>query len=407
MAGRRNALVPEGWRTVCLGEVADIQKGVSFTSKELVPGDVPVVAGGREPAYYHNSSNRPAGTVTVSASGAYAGFVAFHNTPILATDCTTVRARPALSDTTFVFHALKQSEALLYQRRSGSAHPHVYPRDIAALSVLFPPLSEQRAIAAVLDSIDEAIERTEEVIVATERLRDALLHELLTRGLPGRHTAWRDVRGLGTIPADWEVVRLGERIADGPTNGLYKPESEYGSGTWLIRIDDFVSGALVRSRDFKRVRATETEKEQYALTEGDILINRVNSLSHIGKSVLLPRLDEPTMFESNMMRVRMRSDVNLGFVARVLLSTSTRRHFVARAKKAVQQASINQDDVGATPLPLPPLPEQRAIAAALDSVDAAIERARAERAALRSSKASTADALLTGRVRVPTTGVDA
>ena len=73
-----------------------------------------------------------------------------------------------------------------------------------------PPLPEQRAIAAVLDAIDEAIERTEEVISATERLRDALLHELLTRGLPGHHTAWRDVPGLDTIPACWDVVRLAD-----------------------------------------------------------------------------------------------------------------------------------------------------------------------------------------------------
>ena len=70
-----------------------------------------------------------------------------------------------------------------------------------------PPLSEQRAIAAVLDAIDEAIERTEAVISATERLRDALLHELLTRGVPGWHTEWRNVLGLGTIPG-----RLASRV---------------------------------------------------------------------------------------------------------------------------------------------------------------------------------------------------
>ena len=55
----------------------------------------------------------------------------------------------------------------------------------------------------MLDSIDEAIERT-------EALHDSLLHELLTRGVPGWHTEWREVPGIGTIPADWEVVRLGD-----------------------------------------------------------------------------------------------------------------------------------------------------------------------------------------------------
>ena len=79
-----------------------------------------------------------------------------------------------------------------------------------ALSILLPPLPEQRAIASVLDRIDDAIEGAGAVIAATEQLRDSLLHDLLTRGLPGQHTEWRDVPGLGTIPADWEVVRLGD-----------------------------------------------------------------------------------------------------------------------------------------------------------------------------------------------------
>ena len=88
------------------------------------------------------------------------------------------------------------------------------------LPILLPPLFEQRAIAAVLDAIDDSIERTEDVIAATERLRDALLHELLSRGVPNWHSSWKDVPGLGTVPASWEVVRLGdccERITKGTT----------------------------------------------------------------------------------------------------------------------------------------------------------------------------------------------
>ena len=79
-------------------------------------------------------------------------------------------------------------------------------------SFVCPPLPEQRAIAAVLDAIDGAIERTEAAIAATERLRDALLHELLTRGVPGWHTEWKEAPGIGTIPACWEVMRLGDGV---------------------------------------------------------------------------------------------------------------------------------------------------------------------------------------------------
>ena len=79
--------------------------------------------------------------------------------------------------------------------------------------ILLPPLHEQRRIAEVLDSIDEAIERAETVITSTEQLRDALLHELLTKGVPGWHTEWKDAPNIGQIPACWEVARLGD-VAD-------------------------------------------------------------------------------------------------------------------------------------------------------------------------------------------------
>ena len=95
------------------------------------------------------------------------------------------------------------------------------------LPILLPPLAEQRRIAAILDAIDEAIERTEAVIAATERLRDALLHDLLTLGVPGWHSEWRDVPGLGVIPSDWEVVRLGDvaEVVGGSTP--HRDQDEY------------------------------------------------------------------------------------------------------------------------------------------------------------------------------------
>ena len=149
--------VPADWEVVRLGEVAEVRKGKSFTSRDLIPGDVPVIAGGMSPAYYHASSNRPANTITVSASGAYAGFVALHRYPILATDCTTVRSCEETPTIEFIHHFLKHLQHSIYYRRRGSAQPHVYPEDIAALPLSVPPLPEQRAITAVLDGVDMAV----------------------------------------------------------------------------------------------------------------------------------------------------------------------------------------------------------------------------------------------------------
>ena len=112
-----------------------------------------------------------------------------------------------------------------------------------AFPLLLPPLPEQRAIAAVLDSIDEAIEGVEAVITATERLRDALLHELLTRGVPGRHTQWKDVPGIGTIPAAWDVVRLGDVAEVERGKFAHRPRNEprfYGGDIPFIQTGDVV-----------------------------------------------------------------------------------------------------------------------------------------------------------------------
>ena len=122
------------------------------------------------------------------------------------------RPSPALVDGPFLAAALNSTTSRRHFTKvaNGVTRFGLTLEAARSVPVLLPPLPEQRAIADVLDSIDEAIERTGAVIAATETLRDSLLHELLTRGVLGWHTEWKDVPGIGTIPADWEVTRLGD-----------------------------------------------------------------------------------------------------------------------------------------------------------------------------------------------------
>ena len=122
----------------------------------------------------------------------------------------TLLAPTDAADQSYLYRTLLNNADLLQKRSRGTTIQGVSREDIDSLPILLPPLLEQRAIAAVLDSIDDAIDRTEGVIAATGQLRDSLLHQLLTRGVPGWHTEWKEVPSLGTIPADWGVVRLGE-----------------------------------------------------------------------------------------------------------------------------------------------------------------------------------------------------
>ena len=274
--------------------------------------------------------------------------------------------------------------------------------DLGSLPLLLPPLPEQRAIAAVLDSIDEAIECTEEVIVATERLRDSLLHDLLTRGLPGHHTAWRDVPGLGTIPDCWEVVRLGD-VAEVTFSSVDKRTVD---GELPVRLcnytDVFYNRRILPDMAFMDATANPIECKRWALQRGDVLFTKDSETAdEIGIPAYVAA-DMPDVLCGYHLGIARPAGtaVDGAFLARAMGSQATSREF-SRVANGITRFGLTLEATRALPLLLPPLPEQRAIAATLDSVDAAIEREGAERAALQSSKASAADALLTGRVRVP------
>jgi type I restriction enzyme, S subunit len=180
-------------------------------------------------------------------------------------------------------------------------------------------------------------------------------------------------------PRGWTMASLGELIAEGPQNGLYRPAADYGEGTRILRIDSFDGGVIHDIGGLRRLRIDEAAIQQYALRPGDIVINRVNSPPQLGKSVLVPQLTEAVVVESNMMRLRLDASRLLPEVLIVMLQIEpVRRALVRNAKHAVNQSSINQSDVKALRLPEPPLTMQVTFASRLADLRAII--ARQERA---------------------------
>ena len=153
---------------VKLGDVADILKGKSITSAQTKNGKVKVVAGGVDYAYLHNESNRPANTITISASGANAGFVNFWNEPIFASDCTTVRGRDDLH-TKFLYNYLLSIQYQIYYLQKGSAQPHVYPDDIKLIQV--PDIDDklQKQIVSECELVDDEYNRSRASIEENRR----------------------------------------------------------------------------------------------------------------------------------------------------------------------------------------------------------------------------------------------
>jgi len=124
-------------------------------------------------------------------------------------------------------------------------------RDYLRVFVPIPPRPEQDQIALSLRTAMEALSAGEEKLAASIRVKAALMQQLFTRGIPGRHKQLTKTK-IGEVPREWDVPNL-QSLFRSATNGLYVPESDYGSGTPIIRIDTFEDGEFY-TRDFQRVR---------------------------------------------------------------------------------------------------------------------------------------------------------
>ena len=168
------------WFNTKLGNVVNIRKGSMLTSDKFVAGNIPVIAGGKIPAGYHNVANRSANTITISASGASAGYVALYNKPIFATDCSTIEPCSTY-DIHYIYHLLKYYQSEIFAMQTGGAQPHVHPSDLNELQILYAKdIEEQQAIATILSDMDKEIADLEAQRDKYRLLKSGMMQKLLT-----------------------------------------------------------------------------------------------------------------------------------------------------------------------------------------------------------------------------------
>ena len=294
------------------------------------------------------------------------------------------------------------SVAASLQRKSrGTTIQGITKDELQSIAIPLPPLPEQRAIANILDSIDHAIEAADALVSSTEQLRDSLLHNLLTRGLPGRHTEWKQVPGLGTIPADWETSQLGD-LAEIAFSGVDKKTVAGEDPVSLCNYTDVFYNRRIRPEmAFMSATAMPIERERWNLQKGDVLFTKD---SETPDEIGIPAYVTDTMPEVlcgyHLGLARPKPDLADGaFLSEAMASPMMSKQF-ARIANGVTRFGLTLNATNSLQLPLPSLPEQQAIAAILESVDESIEKGRGAGEGLRKLKESASDALLTGRVRV-------
>ena len=147
----------EGNHLVALKDCCTVRKGSTITREQTINGEIPVVAGGIEPSCYHNIANRSADIITVSASGANAGYVNFWNKPIFASDCNTVEGQdPERLSIVYTYYALLVHQQTIYNLQKGGAQPHVYGKDLELLQIPIPPKEEQIKFVAIAQQADKS-----------------------------------------------------------------------------------------------------------------------------------------------------------------------------------------------------------------------------------------------------------
>jgi type I restriction enzyme S subunit len=166
------------WKNGHLSDLGKITKGKALSSKDLIVGNYPVIAGGKSSPYNHRDYTHE-NVITVSASGAYAGYVAYHPYKLWASDCSVVIAK-ANSDIFFIYQLMTHMQTKIYSLQSGGAQPHVYPKDLEVLRVSIPPIGEQQKVAAVLSIADRDITALQQKLDALKQEKKALMQQLLT-----------------------------------------------------------------------------------------------------------------------------------------------------------------------------------------------------------------------------------
>lgn len=265
----------------------------------------------------------------------------------------------SLCEQKYLWYGLESKIDELNAKGTGSTFKAINKKSLAETEICLPPLDEQRRIAAVLGKVTDLIAQRHAQLDKLDLLVKSRFVELFGDLMLNSHH----------LP----VVPLGSILTVEPQNGLYKPQSDYvsdGQGVPILRIDSFYGGKVSNLKSLKRLICSDAELKKYSLHENDIVINRVNSIEYLGKCGLIQGLIEDTVFESNMMRLHIdETKFDPIYMTRMLCSEFIHQQIMKRAKKAVNQASINQKDVQSFTVYMPPLEIQKRFAAFVAQID--------------------------------------
>ncbi|MDX8477014.1 restriction endonuclease subunit S [Mesorhizobium sp. VK24D] len=394
--------VPKEWRSTRLGDVSRSFAGGTpsrsnpayygpgipwLKSGEVRAGRISMVEEQITEIGLQESSARiaKAGSPVIAMYGATAGVAG-----ILEVDAALNQAVLAIEpvgtklDNEFCFHLLSAEAPRLLTMTQGSGQPNLSKGLIDGLSVPLPPLDEQRRIAEVLRSVDNAMAGGQNVAEQAQTVWNGLTETLI----------WDRLSSSPNV-----AQPLGHALL-GTDYGVNAPLGNEPTGYAVLRMGNLQDG-WIDPTDMKWGEIADAEALTLALDVGDILFNRTNSRDLVGKVALVR---EPTDFLYASYIVRLRVDQSVAdpyYLFAMMHSRRAQAQFKSIATPGVSQSNINPTNLKKQIIPLPPLADQRGISEQLQSAEAARRIALEQLVTLRQIKSDLMSDLLSGRVRVP------
>ena len=405
-------MTPEGWQAVKLGDVMTATIGGGTPDRSNVDywgGSIPWATvkdfGPRvlsetqehitEEGLRNSASNLvPANTVVV-ATRMNVGAVFRSGVPIAINQDLRALVPAQTLSADYFFYFLQTSSRALCRLAAGTTVKGLRVNTLRSLFLPLPPLPEQRKIAAILSSLDDAIEKTQAVIDQVQVVKRGLMQELLLRGLPGRHTRFKQTE-IGEIPEEWEVRALVDCCNGKGQYGANVAKADFKpGGIRYIRITDIDDNGALRDN---AVGISGENTDGYLLQLGDILFAR--SGATVGKAYMHRDPGMRSAFAGYLVRFRTKRDVLLPTFLREYLNTDVYWRWVGDRQHAQAQPNINATEYGQLPVPCAPLDEQRRVMEIAESFNSSLLRARAEVLGKQWLKRALMPVLLTGELRV-------
>jgi type I restriction enzyme S subunit len=418
--------IPKGWSVSRIGGLVEVETGKRAKGGGLNEGTVASIGGehidnlGRiiwnEMKFIPNDfydllsqGKVKLGDILLVKDGATTGKVAMiknlrYDKVAVNEHVFVLRSKTELLINDFLFYFLfsKFGQAQIKKRFHGIIGG-ITKDDLENCLLPMPPLPEQQKIAEILSTVDESIQKTDDIIAKTERLKKGLMQELLTRGIG--HKEFKFTNELDCkIPKEWSVVKLREigenkdSIVAGPFGSNLKVKDYTTEGVPIIRLQNIERNKFID----ENIKYTSPEKAKelsyHSFQPGDLVLAKLGD--PIGKTCIVPSSIGKGIVVADVVRIRLSPKKVINKFIEYMLNSNICYEQLRKEIIGTTRPRTNITQIRNLKLPLPSFQEQQKIAEILSTVDEKVETLKQEKAKLERIKQWFMEELLSGRIRV-------